>query len=66
VSRNIDSSTKGNLVYEATAEGGTIEWDTYAFGKYAASVYMILFRQMTGCCDDNQIGFRYSVLGFVD
>lgn len=33
----------GNLVYETTAEGGTIEWDTTAFGKYkvASGVYMI-------------------------
>lgn len=34
----------GNLVHETTAEGGTIEWDTTAFGKYkvASGVYMIL------------------------
>lgn len=34
---------EGNLVYEATSEGGTIEWDTTAFGKYrvASGVYMI-------------------------
>jgi hypothetical protein len=38
---------EGNLVYEATAEGGTIEWDTYAF-QSSSGVYMILFRQMTG------------------
>lgn len=33
----------GNLVHEAIAEGGTIEWDTTAFGKYkvASGVYMI-------------------------
>jgi hypothetical protein len=34
---------EGNLVYETTSEGGTIEWDTTAFGKYKVSsgVYMI-------------------------
>jgi ligand-binding sensor domain-containing protein len=34
---------EGNLVYETTSEGGTIEWDTTAFGKYkvATGVYMI-------------------------
>lgn len=34
---------EGSLVYEAIAEGGTIEWDTTAFGKYkvASGVYMI-------------------------
>ena len=34
---------EGNLVYETIAEGGTIEWDTTAFGKYkvASGVYMI-------------------------
>lgn len=33
----------GNLVYEKIAEGGTVEWDTTAFGKYrvASGVYMI-------------------------
>ncbi|NMH26629.1 type IX secretion system anionic LPS delivery protein PorZ [Flavobacterium silvaticum] len=33
----------GNLVFETIAEGGTIEWDTTAFGKYrvASGVYMI-------------------------
>lgn len=35
---------EGNLVNEYTSEGGTIEWDTTAFGKYnvASGVYMIL------------------------
>lgn len=35
---------EGNLVFETTSEGGTIEWDTTAFGKYkvASGVYMIL------------------------
>ena len=34
---------EGNLVYEATSSGGTIEWDTKAFGKHkvASGVYMI-------------------------
>jgi len=34
---------EGNLVYEVISEGGTIEWDTRAFGKYrvASGVYMI-------------------------
>jgi hypothetical protein len=34
---------EGNLVHEAIAEGGTIEWDTTAFGKYkvASGVYMV-------------------------
>ncbi|MXN91310.1 T9SS type A sorting domain-containing protein [Flavobacterium sp. Sd200] len=34
---------EGNLVYEATSEGGTILWDTRAFGKYKvrSGVYMI-------------------------
>lgn len=34
---------EGNLVYEVVSEGGTIEWDTTAFGKYkvASGVYMI-------------------------
>lgn len=34
---------EGNLVYETTSEGGTVEWDTTAFSKYkvASGVYMI-------------------------
>lgn len=34
---------EGNLVYETTSDGGTIEWDTKAFGKHkvASGVYMI-------------------------
>ncbi|MBC5862114.1 type IX secretion system anionic LPS delivery protein PorZ [Flavobacterium turcicum] len=33
----------GNLVHETIAQGGTIEWDTTAFGKYkvASGVYLI-------------------------
>jgi len=40
----------GNLVYEAIAEGGTIEWDTSAFGKYkvASGVYMVLISSKDG------------------
>lgn len=41
---------EGNLVYETTSEGGTIEWDTTAFGKYkvASGVYMILVSSQDG------------------
>jgi hypothetical protein len=41
---------EGNLVHEATAEGGTIEWDTTAFGKYkvASGVYMIFISAQDG------------------
>jgi hypothetical protein len=41
---------EGNLVYETTASGGTIEWDTYAFGKYrvASGVYMIFVAAQDG------------------
>lgn len=40
----------GNLVYEAVSEGGTIEWDTTAFGKYrvASGVYMIFISSEDG------------------
>jgi hypothetical protein len=40
----------GNLVYETTSEGGTIEWDTTAFGKYKVSsgVYMIFISAQDG------------------
>jgi len=40
----------GNLVYEAISEGGTIEWDTTAFGKYkvASGVYMIFISAEDG------------------
>lgn len=40
----------GNLVYETTSEGGTIEWDTTAFGKYkvASGVYMIFISAQDG------------------
>ena len=35
---------EGNLVYEETSEGGSVLWDTTAFGKYrvASGVYLIL------------------------
>ena len=41
---------EGNLVYETTSEGGTIEWDTTTFGKYkvASGVYMIFISAQDG------------------
>jgi len=41
---------EGNLVYETTSAGGTIEWDTSAFGKYrvASGVYMIFVAAQDG------------------
>jgi len=41
---------EGNLVYETTSEGGTIEWDTSAFGRYkvASGVYMIFISAQDG------------------
>lgn len=41
---------EGNLVNEVIAEGGTIEWDTTAFGKYkvASGVYMIFISSEDG------------------
>ncbi len=40
----------GNLVYEAISEGGTLEWDTTAFGKHkvASGVYMIFISAQDG------------------
>jgi len=34
----------GNLVFETTSEGGSVQWDTTAFGEYrvASGVYMVL------------------------
>ena len=34
---------EGNLVFETTSSGGTVEWDITAFGKYkvASGVYMV-------------------------
>ncbi|MFD1601330.1 T9SS type A sorting domain-containing protein [Flavobacterium artemisiae] len=41
---------EGNLVYEITSTGGTIEWDTTAFGKYkvASGVYMVFISAQDG------------------
>ena len=41
---------EGNLVYETTSEGGTIEWDTTAFGKHkvASGVYMVFISAQDG------------------
>lgn len=41
---------EGNLVHEAISEGGTIEWDTTAFGKYkvASGVYMVFISAEDG------------------
>jgi len=41
---------EGNLVNESISEGGTIEWDTTAFGKYkvASGVYMIFVSSEDG------------------
>jgi ligand-binding sensor domain-containing protein len=41
---------EGNLVHETTSEGGTIEWDTTAFGKYkvASGVYVIFISAQDG------------------
>lgn len=40
----------GSLVFEAISNGGTIEWDTTAFGKYrvASGVYMIFISTEDG------------------
>lgn len=41
---------EGSLVYETISEGGTIEWDTTAFGKYrvATGVYMVFISAQDG------------------
>lgn len=41
---------EGNLVHETTSAGGTIEWDTTAFGKYkvTSGVYMIFVTSQDG------------------
>lgn len=41
---------EGNLVYEVISSGGTIEWDTTAFGKYkvASGVYMVFISAEDG------------------
>jgi Two component regulator propeller len=56
ISGLIDNATikitdiEGNLVYETTSEGGTVLWDTRAFGKYkvASGVYMIFISSEDG------------------
>jgi hypothetical protein len=36
------------VIYTAISEGGTMEWDTTAFGKQGGfGVYMILYRRRT-------------------
>jgi hypothetical protein len=44
------TDVEGNLVHETTSEGGTIEWDTTAFGKYkvASGVYVIFISAQDG------------------
>ena len=44
------TDVQGNLVHETTSEGGTIEWDTTAFGKYkvTSGVYMIFVSAQDG------------------
>jgi hypothetical protein len=41
---------EGSLVYEAISQGGTVEWDTTAFGRYrvASGVYMIFISAEDG------------------
>lgn len=41
---------EGNLVFETTSEGGTVEWDTTAFGSYkvASGVYMVFISAEDG------------------
>lgn len=41
---------EGSLVHEAISEGGTVEWDTTAFGKYkvASGVYMVFVSSEDG------------------
>ncbi|WP_289663593.1 ABC transporter substrate-binding protein [Flavobacterium panacagri] len=41
---------EGNLVFETTSSGGTIEWDTTAFGRYkvASGVYMVFISAQDG------------------
>lgn len=41
---------EGNLVFETTSSGGTIEWDGTAFGKYkvASGVYMVFVASEDG------------------
>jgi hypothetical protein len=60
---------EGNLVYETTSEGGTIEWDTTAFGKYkvASGVYMIFISAQDGVetkvkSNDNQVIYKSELI----
>jgi hypothetical protein len=59
---------EGNLVYETTSEGGTIEWDTTAFGKYkVAWVYMIFISAQDGVetkvkSNDNQVIYKSELI----
>ena len=41
---------EGNLVFEQTSEGGSVLWDTTAFGKYkvASGVYLVLISSDDG------------------
>ena len=41
---------EGNLVFETTSQGGTVEWDTTAFGNYkvASGVYMVFISSQEG------------------
>lgn len=41
---------EGNLVFETTSQGGTVQWDTRAFGKYkvASGVYFIMANAQDG------------------
>lgn len=45
--KNVDvkiTDIEGNLVYEEVSKGGSIQWDTSAFGKYkvASGVYLVM------------------------
>lgn len=41
---------EGNLVFETTSQGGTVQWDTRAFGRYkvASGVYFIMANAQDG------------------
>jgi hypothetical protein len=41
---------EGNLVFEAISEGGSVEWNTTAFGKYrvASGVYIVFIASKDG------------------
>ena len=42
--------SQSSMIFETTSSGGTVEWDTTAFGKYkvASGVYMILVSDQDG------------------